>query len=148
MGVTTGAGTAESESVRLFTAAEANALLPRIEALLREMDDRVARARELSDLVSDLEGYWGPALMTEDNPDREDHRACLRELETVRAQLDERVERINVLGCQLKDHDAGLVDFPGVVGGEVVNLCWQRGEPEVAWWHTLESGFAGRKPLP
>jgi hypothetical protein len=47
----------------------------------------------------------------------------------------------------VKDLDAGLVDFPSEREGELVLLCWQLGEERVAWWHTLEGGFAGRQPL-
>jgi hypothetical protein len=48
----------------------------------------------------------------------------------------------------VKDLDRGLVDFPALHRGEEVLLCWQVGEGEVAYWHGLEEGFAGRKPLP
>jgi hypothetical protein len=47
----------------------------------------------------------------------------------------------------LKDLDAGLLDFPAVREGEDVLLCWHVGEPAVAYWHGLEEGFAGRKPV-
>jgi len=50
-------------------------------------------------------------------------------------------------GVELKGLDLGLVDFPAEIGGEVVLLCWQFGESEVGYYHTLESGFAGRQPL-
>jgi len=52
------------------------------------------------------------------------------------------------LGLLVKDLDEGLVDFPALRGDEEVLLCWRLGEDEVAFWHTLEDGFAGRKPLP
>ena len=42
----------------------------------------------------------------------------------------------------------GLIDFPAELDGEIVYLCWQFGEPEVAFWHRIEDGFAGRRPLP
>jgi hypothetical protein len=49
---------------------------------------------------------------------------------------------------QVKDLDRGLVDFPALHDGEEVLLCWQVGEDEVAYWHGVDEGFAGRKPLP
>ena len=52
------------------------------------------------------------------------------------------------LGLLVKDLDEGLVDFPALRGDEEVLLCWRLGEEEVAFWHTLGDGFAGRKPLP
>jgi hypothetical protein len=52
------------------------------------------------------------------------------------------------LGLLVKDLDEGLVDFPALHGEEEVLLCWRLGEDEVAFWHSLDEGFAGRKPLP
>lgn len=147
MGASTNVRVEGSEAAKLFTREQANALLPRIESIFQVMDRKAARARELTDLVSDLEAYWGPALSSDGNPDRAESEAKVREIEGIRADLEVLVERVNAFGCQLKDYHSGLVDFSGLVDGDVVNLCWQRGEPEVAWWHTLESGFAGRRPL-
>jgi hypothetical protein len=58
------------------------------------------------------------------------------------------VEELNRLGVLVKDLDRGLVDFPALRQGEEVLLCWQVGEDTVAFWHGLDEGFAGRKPLP
>ena len=57
------------------------------------------------------------------------------------------VERVNELGCLVKDLDMGLVDFFSMRGDEPVFLCWQFGEPIVAHWHPVDEGFAGRQPL-
>jgi hypothetical protein len=57
------------------------------------------------------------------------------------------VERLQALGVQVKDLDRGLVDFPALRDGEEVLLCWQVGEEVVAYWHGVDEGFAGRKPL-
>jgi hypothetical protein len=58
------------------------------------------------------------------------------------------VNRIHGLGAIVKDLDEGLVDFPALHAGDEVLLCWKVGEDSVAFWHGLEEGFAGRKPLP
>jgi hypothetical protein len=58
------------------------------------------------------------------------------------------VNEIEATGGQLKGLDLGLVDFPGEIDGERVLLCWQYGEPQVAFYHAPEAGFAGRQPLP
>jgi hypothetical protein len=78
-----------------------------------------------------------------------------RELQDVQDQLDEQVAgiarsvaRIHELGALVKDLDQGLVDFPARRQGEDVLLCWRVGEDEVGYWHGLEEGFSGRKPLP
>lgn len=58
------------------------------------------------------------------------------------------IERMTALGVQVKDAETGLVDFPALRGEEPVLLCWQVGEEEVGFWHGLDDGFAGRRPLP
>ena len=78
-----------------------------------------------------------------------------RELQSVQERLDEEVAgiarcvaRIHELGGLVKDLDAGLVDFPARREGVEVLLCWRLGEDEVGYWHGLEEGFSGRRPLP
>ena len=52
------------------------------------------------------------------------------------------------MGVQLKDYARGLIDFPSMLDGKVVLLCWQLGErEEIEWWHDTEAGFAGRQRL-
>jgi hypothetical protein len=62
-------------------------------------------------------------------------------------RLQEEVNRIQQTGCVVKDLDEGLVDFPSLMKGEEVFLCWKLGEERILFWHGLEEGFAGRKPL-
>jgi hypothetical protein len=77
------------------------------------------------------------------------------DLQEVQERLDEEVAgiarcvaRIHELGALVKDLDVGLVDFPAQRAGEDVLLCWRLGEEEIGFWHGLEEGFSGRKPLP
>jgi len=132
---------------RIFTADEANRLLPAIDGIFREMDAKSARAREMSDLIGDLESYWGTSV---ENPANADHGAYARlkaELAVVLQGLTDATIRLSALGCELKDPNRGLIDFYAYVNGELVYLCWQRGEREVGYFHTLEAGFPGRRPL-
>lgn len=76
------------------------------------------------------------------------------QLDGLRGRIEQKVERLKRLvqeladvGCELKDFSAGLVDFPALLDGHKVWLCWQLGEPEVAYWHALRGGFAGRRPI-
>jgi hypothetical protein len=62
-------------------------------------------------------------------------------------QLAQKVEEIQQTGCLVKDVDMGLVDFPSLRGGEEIYLCWKLGEARIGYWHGIEEGFAGRKPL-
>jgi hypothetical protein len=76
------------------------------------------------------------------------------ELEDVQERLDEEVAgiarcvaRIHEVGALVKDLDVGLVDFPAMHDGEEILLCWRLGEAEIGFWHGLDEGFSGRKPL-
>jgi hypothetical protein len=62
-------------------------------------------------------------------------------------QMQASVARIDGWGITLRDIDTGMIDFPALVSGRQVWLCWQLGEGPIAWWHELEDGFAGRRPL-
>jgi len=129
---------------RHFTPEEANALLPQVRPLVEEMVARrrallAAQARE-EQLGARIAGNGGGI----------DSRAVadLEEAENrERVEIARCVNAIHERGAIVKDLDAGLVDFPAVRDGEEVLLCWQLGEDEVAHWHGLEEGFAGRKRL-
>jgi hypothetical protein len=74
-----------------------------------------------------------------------DHRqARLRE---ALSRVRQGIEQIRRMGCEIKDLDTGLIDFPSELDGRPVLLCWQLGEPSVMYWHDPETGFAGRRPL-
>ena len=62
-------------------------------------------------------------------------------------QMGASVARLDGWGITLRDIETGLIDFPALVAGRQVWLCWKLGEDDVAWWHELDSGFAGRRPL-
>jgi hypothetical protein len=67
--------------------------------------------------------------------------------EKIAEQLSRTVDEIQQTGCVVKDLDTGLVDFPSLRRGEKVYLCWKLGEEHIGYWHGMEEGFAGRKPL-
>lgn len=132
---------------RLFTVEQANALLPRLSEIFRRMDPKLARLREIQDLVEDAEAYWrskGEGMPPEE---RASYERSLQREEEAKAALSADMQQIQSLGCELKDAHQGLVDFPSVIEGNLAYLCWQRGENALGFWHSLESGFAGRKPL-
>ncbi|MHB8387957.1 MAG: DUF2203 domain-containing protein [Acidobacteriaceae bacterium] len=71
-----------------------------------------------------------------------------------RAQQDKAVQQvkdtmaeIDSIGVQVKDLDTGLLDFPCRLGDEIVLLCWKMGETEIRHWHTMDSGFSGRRAV-
>jgi hypothetical protein len=65
----------------------------------------------------------------------------------VMQRLEKEIQKLEELGCLLKDMDSGLVDFPAVRLGTRVWLCWKMDEKDVSFWHGLNDGFAGRKPI-
>ena len=70
------------------------------------------------------------------------------ELRSFATNMADAAAQIEAFGCILKDIDLGLIDFPYDAGDEVVFLCWQFGEPRVVAWHSVDSGFSERQPLP
>jgi hypothetical protein len=71
---------------------------------------------------------------------RAEREKALQEARDTLAEIDE-------IGVQVKDLEQGLLDFPCVMDGKTVLLCWKLGEKEIGYWHTTEDGFAGRKRL-
>jgi len=63
------------------------------------------------------------------------------------ARIVETIDKIQETGCLVKDIDEGLIDFPSLIEGQEVLLCWKSGERRIEYWHGLEDGFAGRKRL-
>lgn len=126
----------EGPARRRFTSESASRTLPLVTRIVADIQ-RVYRER------ADL----GTALANGELDDAA--RAQLeREFDRASAELTEFAREIEAIGAVLKDAGGGLVDFLGELDGEDVWLCWQPGEPEVAFYHPLDSGFSGRRPLP
>jgi hypothetical protein len=130
--------------VHYFTLDEANAALERVRPLAEQMVERrramlVAQARE-EELGARVAGNGGGIDPGE--PARAE--AAVEEEAKAIAEL---VDEIHSLGAQVKDIDTGLLDFPSLREGEEILLCWRVGEEDIRYWHTLDGGFAGRRPL-
>lgn len=130
---------------RYFTPSEANELLaevrPLAESLVQHRQGMRVAAERRARLTARIAGNGGD--LDPQEPGELDEQ-FQRESHAV-TQAAERLERLGVL---VKDLASGLVDFPALHEGEEVLLCWQLGEDEVAHWHGVDEGFAGRKPLP
>jgi len=133
------------EGPRFFTLEEANALVPSLQIEF----GRIARARaEIGPVIAALGGADASmVILQEDGAAPPGREAEAERLRALAAEITEAVERVNDLGCLVKDVDAGLVDFYALQDGEPVFLCWQFGEPAISSWHGLEEGFSGRKPI-
>ncbi len=133
------------EGPRIFTVEEANALLPALELALGDLARLRSELEQAIRAVGGAEAAVGILQRGEPAPaGREAEGARLRSLAD---EVGTAVERVNSLGCVLKDIEAGLVDFYALRDDQPVFLCWQLGEPKVAHWHTLDGGFAAREPL-
>jgi hypothetical protein len=76
-----------------------------------------------------------------------DLNSARAELEQLAEQVAEAVRELDAAGVVVKDLDLGLLDFPSSRDGREIELCWHVGEDEVAYWHEIGAGFAGRKPI-
>jgi len=130
--------------VKVFTAEEANRLLPQVESGIRTLQEMVANIVQGQDSLSVLE------LLNAGEPDNPEHEEFLRrglELEERVLAYNERLERLQDLGCVLKDLNHGIVDFYGSKDGRLIFLCWRLGESSVGFWHEINDGMVGRRPV-
>jgi hypothetical protein len=130
---------------RRFTLDEAQRLL---DSELRAVAERMVEARARS---RDLESRWRKLVIAigsnGGNMERPEVRDLRASVESAHEELRELVARFTDEGVQVKDMDKGLIDFPAEVDGQDALLCWHVGEERIAYWHSPEDGFAGRKPL-
>lgn len=122
---------------RYFTEGEANALL---RELLRDIEDLMATRNRIVEIRPELESGLQKALGNGGSQ-------ATGELLSLMRRVERSVERIQGTGVLVKDLDRGLLDFPAERDGRIIFLCWQYGEPTVAYWHDIDAGFAGRQPL-
>jgi hypothetical protein len=111
------------EFKRLFTQREAESTLPLVRQIVADI---LATGRRIKEL--------------EENHD---------ELPRLQAEMEEHLLELDSMGCFFKDWNfsIGLVDFPAVIDGETVFLCWRSDESELSWYHPVDEGYQGRKPL-
>jgi hypothetical protein len=121
---------------RHFTRAEANALLPQLTAMLD-------RLRDAKDNLTDSEAHEALSEAAPSNGGGDEGKQVGVAFLEVRGLL----ETIEQSGIVLRDIDRGLVDFPALMDGREIYLCWELGEDDVGYWHELETGFGGREPL-
>lgn len=132
------------EMPRYFTLEEANEALVELRPLAEQMvhlrrvlGEAQARRASLGAQVGTNGGDLTPSDFAEAD----------EQLEQAATDLAGCVERIQAAGVLIKDLDRGLLDFPARREGEDILLCWHVGEDEIRFWHGLDEGFAGRKPL-
>jgi hypothetical protein len=130
---------------KTFTLAEAQTLLPVVEALLIRAQASATRSEELEMEMQQLvQRIFLTGGMHVDISAAARRRA---ERDKAVQEAKDSLAEIDSIGVQVKDLEQGLLDFPSLMDGKLVLLCWKLGEPAITHWHTEEEGFAGRKPL-
>ena len=129
---------------KYFTAAQANAMLPLLRAILRDVTQLAQELRDRHDRMQRLHSGAQSGLGT---AHREEVEQMEAEFERGRERMEAYLHELDGLGIELKDPFTGVVDFRCQIDGREAYLCWRMDEPEVAHWHELDSGFAGRQKL-
>lgn len=136
---------AETDMPRTFTLAEAETLLPVLESLLRSAMQSKALIEEVDGEFDSLRSRIFLNGGTFVDVEKMARRKAAKEKAIQRAK--DAVAEIDAAGVQVKDLDIGLLDFPCLVDGAVVLLCWKLGEKGITHYHGTSEGFAGRKPI-
>jgi hypothetical protein len=128
---------------KLYSVAEANAMLPLLRVILRDVTALHADLGERYERLHRLQQTEGRL----DQAHQEEVQHLIDEFERGQDRMREYLQELEKLDVELKDYATGLIDFRHLHEGREVYLCWRLGEPEVGHWHELNSGFAGRKKL-
>ena len=128
----------DSPHERIFTLTEAMALIPQLETHLSKAKQGktiLSRTKEEIQKASANAEFGGGSVV---GP---------RYIEALE-EIHESLQAIHELGVIVKDIDIGLCDFPYLLNGRIVYLCWKLGEDQIEWWHEIDGGYAGRQALP
>lgn len=134
------------EARRYFTVAEAESLIPRLQAIMERVMDSHAEAARVRGALQETQRQVmlsGGARL-----DQEFWRSRKLRFDRAAAEVREGIGEIVKMGGVPKDLELGLVDFLALVDEREANLCWRFGERRIRFWHGLDEGYAARKPLP
>ena len=130
---------------KYFTVAQANAALPLVQAIVKDITTLARDLRERHERLSRLKPK--NERVTLGKAYQEELQQVTAEFERDQERMREYVDELADLGVELKDFDTGLIDFPCWIDDREVYLCWRLGEAEVAHWHETNAGFAGRRRI-
>jgi hypothetical protein len=126
-----------SQPKKTFSLEDANRTLPLVS---RIVGDIVGISRRMAE----LHRLWE---MHREEGRREKVRSIEEQVQELHYEQAGYVDELERIGCELKDPAMGLVDFPAMLGRRVVFLCWKLGEPRISYWHEVDAGFSGRRPV-
>ncbi len=130
---------------RYFTLQEAESLLPSIREWLEAAINAKVEVGEIDSEMQELTARINVLGGCEINPD-EIARQKMQRISLIHS-IEETITRIQSSGCLVKDLDIGLLDFPALLDGEEVFLCWKLGESKIEWWHFQQEGYADRRRI-
>lgn len=131
---------------KLFSVDDANKALPLVRAIVADIVEQYQRVDDLRRRLQVFTTRPRSSKSKADDLYTEERKHSESVLEAEEVKLREFVEELERLGVELKGPD-GLCDFPSLLEGRPIYLCWRLGEPEVLYWHDRQSGYAGRQPL-
>jgi hypothetical protein len=128
-----------------FTLAEAQRLIPELDRLLRQALDAKSEYQDAEQVIHEFSErvmMMGGVMV-----DRDRALTARARRDDAASRLREGIEAVLGTGCLVKDLDIGLVDFPTLFRGTEVYLCWRLGESGITFWHGVDEGYRGRKPI-
>lgn len=128
---------------KIFTLDQANALLPRVERLLRELQEKKQAAVSRYRQMDTMRRQEVSPLPRKGNS----YASVAAEFAGLEREMKALLDEISGLGAVVKDLDGGLVDFPGVIDRQPIYLCWKLGEPDIGFYHPADGGYATRQPV-
>ncbi len=132
----------ERETPRLFTLEEATDLLPRLRELVQHMQAAKNQADQAREEFEQLDASHARG----NGYDMKREQLATKIIEHMKVVRQD-LEKVQEIGCEIKDLDMGLLDFASLRDGRIINLCWKIDEERIAYWHPLDSGFSNRRPL-
>tara|TARA_B100000686_G_scaffold91965_1_gene98496 strand:+ start:518 stop:1012 length:495 start_codon:yes stop_codon:yes gene_type:complete len=140
----------DKPKAKYFTVNEANSLLPVINEIFDELDDRKRSLLRIYEQVQILEVMWGDGIASITNPDHNGYSEHISSAKDLSENLNEFVSK-EILGRGLRfppgGLDQGLIDFPTTLEDRWIFMCWERGETQVNFWHEITAGYAGRQNI-
>lgn len=129
-------------SVKHFTLEEANGTLPYVRKIVQDVVKEYDRWR---DAIYRYEVIAGNA--TAEQGETDEQLELRVDVDRIAQRINNYIEELSSVGCIFKGFEGGLVDFRSKLDGREIYLCWKLDEPEIGYWHEVDSGFAGRQAL-
>lgn len=129
--------------MKYFSVEEANRTLPLVQRIVADI---TAEFPAWHERVGRYEVVAGGSRA--DDGESEEQRRLRMEIEQIARRVNDYLDELREIGCVFKGFEEGLVDFYGRLEGRDVFWCWRLGEPRIAYWHEVDAGYAGRRPIP